>query len=243
MSRGRVLIVDDEPSVLKLYSGALTRAGFEVTGAASGLEALRRMEKATFDTVLSDHTMPKMNGLSLLGEMRARSLDASVILMLDAPDNRAAIRATELGALQSLVKPISVALLQKTVVHAVELHRSRKSIPAGLHKSHPDSLSAAPSITATAAKNEFGRLLEKVLHGGFMVITKHDTAKAVLISVDEFNEISNAPGRKLDTLSREFDALLAAMQKPKAHAGMKAAFGASPKQLGQAAVAAARKRA
>ena len=49
-------------------------------------------------------------------------------------------------------------------------------------------------------------------------------------------------GDKLDTLSGEFDALLARMQAPKARAGMKAAFDASPKQLGRAAVAAARKR-
>jgi prevent-host-death family protein len=243
MSRGRVLIVDDEPSVLKLYSRTLSRAGFDVTPAASGLEALQRMEKGKFDVVLSDLAMPKMDGLALLGQMRARSLEQPVILMLDAPDNRAAIRATELGAIQSLIKPITAALLQETAGYAAELHRSRRSIPAKLRTVHRDSLGAAPSITATVAKNEFGRVLEKVLHGGFMVITKHDDPKAVLISVDEFNEISNAPGLKLDTLSGEFDALLASMQRPEARAGMKGAFGASPKQLGQAAVAAARRRA
>jgi antitoxin Phd len=242
MSKGRVLIVDDDPSVLKLYSRTLSGAGFDVTPATSGLEALQRMEQGEFDVVLSDLAMPKMDGLTLLGQMRAQSLEQPVILMLDAPDNGAAIRATELGAIQSLVKPITAALLQKTAVYAVELHRSRRSIPANAYVVHRHSLGAAPSITATVAKNEFGRVLEKVLHGGFMVITKHDAPKAVLISVDEFNEIRNAPGLKLDTLSGEFDALLAGMQKPKARAAMKFAFGASPKQLGQAAVAAARRR-
>ena len=98
------------------------------------------------------------------------------------------------------------------------------------------------SITATDAKNEFGRILEKVIQGGIVVITKHDAPKAVLISVGQFNALSRADRVRLDTLSGEFDALLARMQRPAARAGMKAAFDASSKQLGKAAVAAARKR-
>ena len=113
---------------------------------------------------------------------------------------------------------------------------SRPSIPG-------DRLASASSITATDAKNEFGRVLEQAIKGGIIVITKHDTPKAVLISVDEFKALSNANRSKLDTLSGEFDALLARMQTPRARAGMKAAFDASPVQLGKAAVAAARKRA
>jgi prevent-host-death family protein len=100
----------------------------------------------------------------------------------------------------------------------------------------------AASISATVAKNEFGRILEKVIQGGTVVITKHSAPKAVLISVDEFNALSRAHRVDLDTLSSEFDLLLAKMQTPAARAGMKAAFNASPKRLGQAAVAAARKR-
>lgn len=98
------------------------------------------------------------------------------------------------------------------------------------------------SLTATQAKNEFGRLLEKVIEGGLVVITKHDAPKAVLISIEEFNALSRAGELSLNTLSDEFDAVLARMQKPKARAGMKAAFEASPKQLGKAAIAVARKR-
>jgi len=105
-----------------------------------------------------------------------------------------------------------------------------------------DRLGAASTVTATDVKNEFGRVLEKVLQGGIVVITKHDEPKAVLISVREFNALTNTNRMKLDTLSGEFDALLARMQTPAALSGMKAAFDASPKQLGKAAVAVARKR-
>jgi antitoxin Phd len=97
-------------------------------------------------------------------------------------------------------------------------------------------------VSATIAKNEFGRILERVIQGGTVVITKHDAPKAVLISIDEFDALSRAGQVKLDNLSGEFDALLARMQTPAARAGMQAAFDASPKQLGRAALAAARKR-
>jgi prevent-host-death family protein len=98
------------------------------------------------------------------------------------------------------------------------------------------------AVTATDAKKEFARVLEMVIRGGVVVITKHDAPKAVLLSVDEFNALAQAPSRQLDALSGEFDTLLARMQTPKARAGMKAAFAASPKQLGRAAVAVARRR-
>jgi len=84
--------------------------------------------------------------------------------------------------------------------------------------------------------------LEMAVQGGAVVITKHDAPKAVLISVEDFNALSRATETRLDTLSHEFDALLARMQTPRARLGMKSAFSASAKQLGKAAVAAARRR-
>ena len=98
------------------------------------------------------------------------------------------------------------------------------------------------SVSASEAKSEFGRVLEMAIQGGAVVITKHDSPKAVLISVENFNALSSAAETKLDTLSREFDALLARMQTSKVRRGMKAAFAASGKRLGKAAVAATRSR-
>ena len=114
--------------------------------------------------------------------------------------------------------------------------------PSVLNSYSGDRLGAASTVTATDVKNEFGRVLEKVIQGGIVVITKHDEPKAVLISMREFNALTNADRIKLDTLSGEFDALLARMQTPAARIGMKAAFDASPKQMGKAAVAITRKR-
>lgn len=108
------------------------------------------------------------------------------------------------------------------------------------------SVRAAPgkqaSYTATQAKHEFGRVLEQAIHGTTVVITKHDAPRAVLISMDQFKALQDAPQLKLNTLSDQFDALLDRMQTPAGRRGMSVAFNASPKQLGKAAVASARKR-
>jgi antitoxin Phd len=98
------------------------------------------------------------------------------------------------------------------------------------------------SVTATEAKNTFGRILETAMRGRAVVITRHDGPKAVLISMDEFAALSRAGQARLDDLTGEFDDLLARMQTPRARAAMKTAFEASPEELGKAAVAAARRR-
>jgi antitoxin Phd len=119
--------------------------------------------------------------------------------------------------------------------------RSRHRVASGT-STIEDIRGASPRFTATQAKNEFGRVLEMALHGGGVIITKHDAPKAILISVDEFDKLTHVAERSLDTLSGEFDALFARMQSPKSRAAMKAAFAASPEELGAAAVTAARKR-
>ena len=119
--------------------------------------------------------------------------------------------------------------------------RRRPGHVATFRNSRGEALEPA-SVSASQAKNEFGRVLEMAIQGGAVVITKHDAPRAVLISVENFNALSGAAQTKLDTLSRDFDALLARMQASKARRGMKEAFAASGKRLGKAAVAAARLR-
>jgi len=96
------------------------------------------------------------------------------------------------------------------------------------------------TVAASEAKNQFGQVLESALRDGAVVITKHDTPKAVLLSIEELEALTARSN--LDTLAREFDAKYARMQKPAVGKALAAAFEASPKQLGAAAVKAARKR-
>ena len=97
------------------------------------------------------------------------------------------------------------------------------------------------SVPATRLKNEFGTIFEQAVRNGAIAITKHDTARAILISVEEFEALVGERSNSLDKLSGQFEGLLARMQVPAAKKGIAAAFQASPKTVGRAAVKAARK--
>ena len=97
-----------------------------------------------------------------------------------------------------------------------------------------------PTVAASRLKNEFGTVFEQAALGGAVVITKHNTPRAVLVAYAEFEALIKSTTPALDDLSAHFDDLLAAMQKPKAKAAVAAAFNATPEELGAAAVTAAR---
>jgi prevent-host-death family protein len=82
-----------------------------------------------------------------------------------------------------------------------------------------------------------GQVRDTVIHGEIVLITRHGTPNAAVISMAEFEKLARPAGDQLDALGSKYDAMLARMQTPAARKGMKAAFDASPKQLGQAAVA------
>lgn len=95
-------------------------------------------------------------------------------------------------------------------------------------------------MTSTEAQNGFGRMLDTVARDGTVLITRHNATQAVVISVDRYEALTRAREPSLDALSAEFDELLARMQTDESRAGMRAAFAASPAELGRAAVEAAR---
>lgn len=238
--KGRVLIVDHDRTLLRSYSDGLSRAGFDVIGAFEATDALRHMENEQFDVFISDVNVPEMGGLMLLRRIRERFRNLQLVLILDRPDNKVAVQAAEIGVLQALFKPIDPETLEMTAALGVRLNREKAD--SVIFKNRNPLHSKPASFTATEAKNEFGRVLEKAIRGGVVLITKHDAPKAVMLSMDEFNALSGTSERKINALSAEFDSLLARMQGPAARNAMDAAFHASPTQLGRAALRAARKR-
>jgi prevent-host-death family protein len=94
-------------------------------------------------------------------------------------------------------------------------------------------------IPATEAKATFGTLLDQVLGGGHVVITRHEVPKAVLLSYEEYTRLAGSTP-SLGALEAEFDALVARLQTQAAQRGLESAFAAAPRALGKAAVRAAR---
>jgi EAL domain-containing protein (putative c-di-GMP-specific phosphodiesterase class I) len=122
-TKGRILIVDDEASLAKVFARMLSAAGFQTELASNGREAAALIEKIGFDVILSDVSMPEMDGLSLIRLIRARDVDVPVILMTGAPSIESAARAVDLGAFRYLLKPVDTDSLLSAVDGAVRLHR------------------------------------------------------------------------------------------------------------------------
>ena len=98
------------------------------------------------------------------------------------------------------------------------------------------------AFSATAAKNAFGNVLERALADGMVLITRHDTARAVLLSVEEYQALLERVPDLLRALGAEFEVLVTKMRKPQARMAGRMLFKASGAELGKAAVVGARKR-
>jgi prevent-host-death family protein len=98
------------------------------------------------------------------------------------------------------------------------------------------------ALPATEAKNRFGALLDKVMAGGKVAITKHEEVRAVLLSAREYEALLSNQQDSLSALHGEFDELVNRMQTPRARKAGRALSDATPARLGRAAVAAARRR-
>jgi signal transduction histidine kinase len=105
----RILVVDDEKEIRGFLSKALTRlGGFQVDLAESGEEALQKIEKESFDLVLTDLKMPKMDGLQLISEVAKSKPETLTMMMTGHGTIDSALEAMKRGASDYLMKPLNL---------------------------------------------------------------------------------------------------------------------------------------
>ena len=121
--KAHLLIVDDEANTLASLARAFRLAGHEATVCDNAAKALDLARSQPFDLILSDVVMPGKDGLSLLEELKAQGVTTPVVMMSGQAHIEMAVRATRLGALDFLEKPISTDKLLLTVDNALKLQR------------------------------------------------------------------------------------------------------------------------
>jgi DNA-binding NtrC family response regulator len=121
--KANLLIVDDEASTLASLSRAFRLAGHEATVCDSPAKAVELAKSEVFDLIFSDVVMPGKNGLALLEDLRAQGVTTPVVMMSGQAQIEMAVRATKLGAIDFLEKPISTDKLLLTVENALKLQR------------------------------------------------------------------------------------------------------------------------
>ncbi len=114
-SRGKILVVDDEPAVAELLCDYLSAQDFDAVAANSGAEALRQLESDKPDAVLLDMRMPEMDGIETLKRIRAQSPRVGVLMISANDDVVLAKQAIALGAFDYTLKPIDFPYLSRAL--------------------------------------------------------------------------------------------------------------------------------
>jgi len=118
-----LLIVDDDPSTLASLARAFRLAGHEATVCDNAARALELAKSQAFDMMLSDVVMPGKDGLALLEDLRSLGIALPVVMISGQANIEMAVRATRLGALDFLEKPLSTDKLLLTVDNVLKLKR------------------------------------------------------------------------------------------------------------------------
>ena len=121
--KANLLVVDDEPNTLASLSRAFRLAGHDATVCDNALKALELARTQNFDLIFSDVVMPGKDGLSFLEDLRSQGITVPVVMMSGQAQIEMAVRATRLGALDFLEKPVTTERLLLTVENALKLRR------------------------------------------------------------------------------------------------------------------------
>jgi DNA-binding NtrC family response regulator len=110
-----ILAVDDEQNLLELLITALGKRGFKIQTAMSSVDALKLLEKQSFNLALLDIKMGPVNGVHLLKEIKDRQPVIKVIMMTAYPTLETRLEASENGASAYLTKPVDLQKLVETI--------------------------------------------------------------------------------------------------------------------------------
>jgi len=119
----RVLVIEDDPDMQKLYQTTLDAAGFEVEGAFSGSEAYKRLDAKEYAAVLSDLRLPDTEGHEIIAKITEKGLDPVTFLMSAHADTKTAVGWFKLGIEDYFLKPFSTDELEIKIKRALKRRR------------------------------------------------------------------------------------------------------------------------
>ncbi len=126
MPKPRILIVDDDQGTLASLSRAFALVSYTALTASSAARALEKLDEEDVDAILSDVVMPEMDGIEFLSRVRTKAPDVPVILMSGQASVETAVKATRLGALDYVEKPVDLDRLLLTLRNALHVGRLQR---------------------------------------------------------------------------------------------------------------------
>lgn len=168
-----VLLIDDEPSVLKSLVHLFARFGWTVSSSTDARSAIELYERERPDLVILDLEMPDLSGLQVLEILRERDPDATVVMLSGRGDISTAVEALQLGAENFLAKPLALQHLSVVVERAYEksVLRRRNRVLATLQAGESNLVSLGES----PAMREVARQIELLKGGNAPILLTGET--------------------------------------------------------------------
>lgn len=113
--KSKILVVDDEDALRTVLSGELASEGYHVQTAGDGDDAITNLQKETFDLVLLDIKMPRLNGFEVLKFVKEKYPKTKVVMLTGFADLKNAIESKKLGAEDFVSKPYDLVDLLTTI--------------------------------------------------------------------------------------------------------------------------------
>ena len=161
MAQPRILLVDDEESMIRFLSIMLSKEGYEIRAVSSGKQALRELQQWRADLVISDIRMPEMDGIQLLAGIKAIDASIPVILLTAYASQETAIEAVNNGAFHYLIKQARNDEIKMVVRNALAI-RQVKSENAKLRRQLKDDSSLESIIGSSEAMQRIFTTVRKI---------------------------------------------------------------------------------
>jgi DNA-binding response OmpR family regulator len=194
MEPANILIVDDEPAIRFVLERTLMRDGYHLESAANGEEALTRLERTSYDLLMLDLRMGKVDGLQVLKAAREKDPDVAVIILTGFGTVESAVEALRLGAFDYLFKPAPPETIRQRVRDGLA-HR-QKSIQRRTLLSQIETLrQAVADLESTGERISPPTADQRFLRLGKLVI-------------DRYHRVATLDDRLLDLTTTEYELLL-----------------------------------
>lgn len=189
----RVLVVDDEQNMLKLFQKVLAKEGYDVRTAATGTEALAMLREETFDLIISDLVMPVLGGMDLMKEVKTKHPDIPFIVITAYGTIGSAVEAMKAGAFDYLTKPFQkddILLVVSKALKYCKLHHEVRRLR--------EELKARDGINEIIGKS-------KAMEGVFKLIGKIADSQATVLIRGESGTGKELIARAIHNLSSRKD--------------------------------------
>jgi two-component system response regulator HydG len=200
LTRPLLLVVDDEPSVLKVIERLAAKAGFDVVACGNGSDAMRELARKPADLAMVDLRMPDVNGLDLLKQIRSAVPSCDVILMTAYAAVDSAVEAIKLGAREYLTKPFDFERVRQVLLE-IRLELERRAQVVALETKVARQLEFCGMLGRSPAMQEVFSLIRRLAPHAKVVLLSGETGTGKELAARAFHQSGPRRGKAFVTIN------------------------------------------